>query len=274
MQVTIVAVIENKPPHLEVFLDACKQRVANALGRDFRENDTANQIHATIVGLERVDANKPAFHNQNFHNLRHCQLEMDYAGLLDYLRNSGHFPMQVQIGGFHNRDFPFTSRNQRPYFRSFSIHPGRDQNGKAVEFVVVMGWPLRGEPTNAPNSSFLTLVQEQSKYPRSLDTLRQAVQTFNVLHAYHAKETDVDNDFFFRIGIIDDPSNVNQNTKRQLVHSMRHWLEHSCPVIVDVKLSDIWVTQYGSNELPPGPTTNPYPINGPNVNAPFCKTLY
>jgi hypothetical protein len=274
MQVTIVALIGDKPTHLEAFLDECKARVVAELGPDFRGYDTSKQIHATIVGLERVDANKPAFLNENFKMRRQLQLEMDYSSLLDYFRTSGVFPMQIQIAGFHNRDYPFISRNERPFFRSFSIQPGRNQDGKEIEFVVVMGWPLRGEPSTDPNPTLPWLIQETLKFPRSLDSLRRTAQTFNVLHAYHPAPTDVDNDFFFRIGIIDNPKNVNSNTKRQLVHTMRTWLAGCCPVIVDVKLSDVWVTQYTSTELPPNATTKPYRINDPNVDANFCRSLY
>jgi hypothetical protein len=274
MQVTVVSLIQNKPPHLAAFLDECKKRVRAVLPTDFREYDTAKQIHATIVGLERLDANKPAFHNKNFQKRRLLTLEMDYAGLLDYYRTSGVFPMQVQIGGFHNRDYPFTSRNERPYFRSFSIQPGLSSDGRDVEFVVVMGWPLRGEPSTAPNPSLPELIQEASKFPRSLDSLRRSAQAFNVLYLYHGAPTDVDNDFFFRIGMIDNPKNVDANEKRQLIHTMRNWLAGCCPVIVDVKLSDVWVTQYERNELPPDGTTNAYPIDDPMVNASFVHSLY
>lgn len=274
MQVTIVALIRDKPTHLEDFLDECKTRVAAVLGQEFRGYDTSKQIHATIVGLERDDAKKPAFHNENFKKRRQLQLDMDYSGLLDYFRTSGNFPMQIQIGGFQSRDYPFISRHERPYFRSYSIQPGRCQDGKEIEFVVVMGWPLRGEPSTDPNPTMPELIQETLKFPRSLDSLRRAAQTFNILHAYHSAPTDVDNDFFFRIGIIDKPKNADANRKRQLVHAMRNWLAGCCPVIVDVRLSDVWVTQYVSTELPPDGTTNPYRIDAPNVDASFCRSLY
>jgi len=274
MQVTIVALIWDKPAHLKVFLDDCKRRVVAALGQDFRGYDTAKQVHGTIVGLERDDGSPPAFLNENFKKRRHLQLEMDYSGLLDHLRSSGNLPMQIQIAGFHNRDYPFVSRNERPFLRSFSIQPGRSHDGKEIEFVVVMGWPLRGEPSMDPNPGFPAIVQETMKYPRPLDSLRRAAQTFNVLHAYHAAPADVDNDFFLRIGMIDNPARVDESTKRQLVHSMRDWLARYGPVIVDVKRSDLWLTQYALSELPPDGTTNPYRIEDPRVDASFCRSLY
>ncbi len=275
MQATIVALIWDKPKHLLDFLDKCRERVSNVLQEDFRSYDIKKQIHATIVGLERVDAGNLAFENKNFKKYRQRKLEMDYAGLLDYLRTSSHFPMQIQIGGFHNRDYPFISRNERPFQRSFSIQPGRTQDGKEIEYIVVMGWPLRGEPSTNPNPALAEVVQETTKYPRSLDCLRRAAQTFNVLHAYHRAPTDVDNDFFFRIGIIDNPRNVDVNKKQQLANSMRDWLARYYPVILDVRLSDVYLTQYASTELPPdNRSTNCHRIDNPKINADFCRALY
>lgn len=74
--------------------------------------------------------------------------------------------------------------------------------------------------------------------------------------------------------MIDNPSRVDVSTKRQLVHSMRDWLARYGPVIVDVKRSDLWLTQYALTELPPDGTTNAYRIDDPTVDANFCRSLY
>ncbi|HIK15949.1 MAG TPA: hypothetical protein IGS53_11790 [Leptolyngbyaceae cyanobacterium M33_DOE_097] len=273
MQVTIAALIWDKPPHLAAFLDACKARAVEALGQKFRGYDTDKQIHATIVGLERIPTNTSAFHNANFNRHRQCQLEMDYAGLLNYFQTCANFPIQIQIGGFQNRDYPFVSRGDRPFSRSFSIRPGRNHAGDEVEFIVMMGWPIQArELTTAQNQ--LPELNETLKYPKSLDSIRQTVQTFNALHAYHAAPTDIDNDFFFRIGIIDNPAAIDPVIKHQLIDSMREWLAHRDPIIVNVKRSDVWLIQYASPELPPDSTTNPYRITDPNLDADFCRSLY
>jgi len=273
MQVTIAALIWDKPPHFAAFLDACKARVFKALGREFRGYDTDKQIHATLVGLERLPTDRSAFYNENFNQQRQRQLEMDYAGLLNYLRTAADFPLQIQIAGFQNREYPFVSRGDRPFLRSFSIRPGRSHTGEAVEFIVMMGWPIQiSELSTAQNQ--LPEQDATLKYPKSLDSIRQTVQTFNVLHAYHAAPTDVDNDFFFRIGIIDHPATIDPVIKQQLIDSMREWLAHQEPIIVNVKRSDIWLIQYASPELSPDLTTNPYRITDPNLDADFCKALY
>jgi len=273
MQVTIAALIRDKPPHFAAFLDACKMRVVEMLGQAFRGYDTDKQIHATIVGLERVPTNRSAFHNKNFNQHRQRQLEMDYAGLLNYFQMSADFPLQIQIGGFQNREYPFVSRGDRPFLRSFSIQPGRNPEGKEVEFVVMMGWPIRSRDLPTSQNQ-LPQLNETLKYPKSLDSIRQTVQTFNVLHAYHSTLTDVDNDFFFRIGIINNPAKIDPFIKQQLVDSMREWLAHHDPVIVNVKRSDIWLIQYTSPELPTNATTHPYRITDPNLDADFCRSLY
>ena len=75
------------------------------------------QVHATIIGLERTPSSK-------------------LAGVVEYLRND--FPsFTVQIGGFREgATYDFTSRGLHPFARSFSV-----QGNTAV----AMGWP----PANA-----------------------------------------------------------------------------------------------------------------------------
>src|SRR5204862_74161 len=70
-----------------------------------------------------------------------------------------------------------TRRGQHPRQRSFII------GGTSV---VVMGWPIKN-----------------GDYRPSLDSLRRAFNTANVLHKYHAAAEDIDNDLFFVLGTID-----------------------------------------------------------------------
>jgi len=76
---------------------------------------------------------------------------MNLEGTLDYLRRCGHFPLEVQVGGYGKRDYPFISRQSRPYERSFSIQGDK---------VVVMGWPIRGGPFQQPPATPSAWVQE------------------------------------------------------------------------------------------------------------------
>lgn len=264
MQVTLVSFYRNKPDHLREFLKNCQQLVADGLkdkGK-FREYKL-DQIHSTLVGLERDETDRYRYYNRNFRTHRHREASMNFEGFLGFLRSSGNCPFQVQIGGFDNRDYPFTSRNQVPFERSFSIQ------GKNV---VVMGWPLRGEPPSREVPSDIQRIQENRAYPNTLDAIRCAAQSFNILHAYHRKPTDVDNDFFFRIGMVDDPESLGANAEK-LTNTMREWLCCNGPLVVDVQLCDLYVASFESEELPLE-TTREFSLCDSLVTGDFIRTRF
>jgi len=136
-------------------------------------------LFRSLVGLERSGTS-----NRNFQKYRDKQVEMDLTGLLHFLRLGGRFPFHIQLGGFQDREYPFTSRGQNPYHRSFSIQ--KDNK------VVLMGWPLHGPLPNLalPRVTMSDWIQESRSYPNVLDELRRAFQSFNVLHRYHGTLTD------------------------------------------------------------------------------------
>jgi hypothetical protein len=186
---------------------------------------------------------------------------MDFGGLLGFLRDGGHTPCQLQIGGFQDRDYPFTSRGTRPFNRCFSIQGNN---------VVVMGWPLRGIPLSNAPSAPTVLIQEAGLYPNSLDYIRRGAQRYGVLHSYHVKPEDTDNDFFFRIGMVDDPSSVDPFLKTHLHNAMRNTLGSLPPLIVNVELSDLYIAFYESEELPLG-TTKEFALTDGRVNDGFIR---
>ena len=67
-----------------------------------------------------------------------------------------------------------------------------------------MGWPIRGEPVSMPETTPEGFIQESRIYPMTLVVVRRAAQGFGILHGYHRALTDVDNDLFFRIGLVDE----------------------------------------------------------------------
>src|SRR5579864_4604069 len=187
-QVTIVALYGEKAQKISELLEKCQTQVKELLGETFRPYDDLRQVHATLVGLERSGTG-----NRNFQKYRDKQVEMDLTGLLHFLRLGGRFPFHVQLGGFQkNREYPFTSRGQNPYHRSFSIQGDK---------VVLMGWPLHGPLPNLalPRVTMSDWIRESRSYPNVLDELRRAFQSFNVLHDYHRTFPDVDNDFYLRL---------------------------------------------------------------------------
>jgi len=240
MQATIVALYGNKPDEMSALLTDCQNTVAELLGSRFRKYDI-EQIHGTVVGLERDDREPQRFLNRNFRTRRDVQVQMDFDGLLRFLRDGGHVPFQLQIGGFQDRDYPFVSRGTRPFNRCFSLQRKN---------IVLMGWPLRGMPLTDVPSSPTALVQEARLYPLTLDTMRRGAQRYGVLHSYHAKPEDMDNDFFFRIGMVDDPSSVAPSLKTCLHTTMRNALAALPPLVVNIELPDLHVVFYDSEELP------------------------
>jgi hypothetical protein len=117
-----------------------------------------------------------------------------------------------------------------------------------------MGWPLRGIPIETNMPSQIELIQESRLYPNTLDSLRRAAQQFGILHSYHTKPTDVDNDFFFRIGMVDNPESVDPLLKARLHNVLQQSISMLPPLIIEMHLSDLCVAFYQSEELPRGST--------------------
>ena len=147
-QVTLIALYGDKGQDFAAAISECRDLVSKTFGTAFAPYDI-DQIHATIVGLERHRG--PAY-NANFsRHRRRDAVVMDFDGFLAYLRGCGHIPFDVQLGGFDDRTYPFTSRETTPYERSFSVQGDK---------VVLMGWPVRGEPLTASAVTAVTPIQE------------------------------------------------------------------------------------------------------------------
>ena len=241
MQLSLVACYRHKPVEFTGFLDACQRRVAATLGSRFRPYDTA-QVHATVIGMERVDGAASGFLNRNLSARGDGAGQMDFDGLLSFARHRL-CPLRVQFAGFEDRDYAFTSRGERPFARSFSIQQGN---------VVLIGWPIASA---------------------ALDAARRSMQRYNVLHAYHRAPSDVDNDFFLRIGVIDDPSSVAADEARELEVQIRAWLATLPPLIVNVRLGDVYVVAYESEELPLA-STRAFALTDATLTAARMRALY
>ena len=259
-QVTLVALYGQKEPEFATFLAQCQTAVAATLGRAFTAYDP-EQVHATIVGLERHSGSR--HDNDNFAHLRHRRVAMDFEGFLAYVRGCGYFPLEVQLGGFSERDYPFTSRQQQPYERAFSVQGDK---------VVVIGWPIRGEPLLMPPTTPEALIQESRNYPSTLDRLRHAVQRFGILHSYHREVTDVDNDLFFRIGLI-DPKSVPPGSIQVVEQSVRKQLSEKRPLILEVTLEQVLLAAYVEPTLPVS-STQTWSVTAQTVDGQFVAELY
>lgn len=229
-QLTLVAFYGAKPPEFSDYIRSCQHMAAAALGDRFRPYDL-RQVHATIIGLEHHE-DSPG-ENACFRRLRGRRAAMDTRGFLDSLRAVPELPLEVQVGGYGKDDRPFLSRNATPYQRSFSIQG---------ENAVVIGWPHRTGP-----------VVGRANCPVTLDLLRRSAQGFGILHAYHAEETDRDNDLFFRIGLI-EPGVVSTAAVQGLEQEIRRHMSRRPPLILRIGLDDLKIAVYEDERLPIGAT--------------------
>jgi hypothetical protein len=254
MQITVVAVYGDKSSDFAALITRCQELARAVLGVGFRPYDPS-QIHATIFGLERKIGS--AFYNANFSRYQGRDLVMNLEGILDYLRRCGHFPLAVQIRGYGKRDYPFVSRQARPYERSFSIQGDK---------VVVMGWPVRGKPFQQPPATPSAWVQEAKLYPLTLDVMRHAAQVHGILHTYHRALTDVDNDLYFRIGLLVDQTPLTERARDTLETEARQLLSTQPPLILDIPLEQVAVALYEEDTLPRS-STRVWSLADPDLTA-------
>lgn len=250
-QVTLVALYGPKAPELERWLKACQTQVEELLGTTFQPYDL-QQLHATIVGLERSGTN-----NANFFIYRGKQARMNLTGLLNFLRLGGRFPFHIQLGGFQEREYPFTSWGQTPYHHSFSLQKDN---------VVLVGWPLHGPLPNPalPRLAMSDWIQESRSYPNVLDELRRAFQSFNALHKYHRTLTDVDNDFFLRLGVLKSAP-LDAAVQKEVEAKMRDYLSRT-PLVIEVGLAELSIVAYEDESLPLR-TSEPWSLTDPRVTG-------
>jgi hypothetical protein len=253
-QITVVALYGPKSSDFAALITRCQGLVQSLLDVGFRPYDPY-QIHATIFGLERKIPS--ALYNANFSRYRGRDLMMNLEGILDYLRRCGHFPLQIQIGGFEKRDYPFVSRQACPYQRSFSIQGNK---------VVMLGWPIRGKPFPRPPGTSSALAGEANLYPLTLDVIRHAAQAHGVLHAYHRERTDVDNDLFFRIGLLIDQLSLPEKVGATLEAEARRFLSIQPPLVLDIHLEQVSVALYEEDTLPRS-STRVWSLADPDLTA-------
>jgi hypothetical protein len=259
-QVTVISLYGEKKREFATLIAQCQQTVTEAVGNAFQPYKT-EQIHATVIGLERQSGT--ALGNRNFAGFRNRSLAMNLDGFRRYLCECGHLPFEVQIGGFQDRQYPFTSRKLRPFDRSFSIQGDK---------VVVMGWPIRGEPVSIPPTAPEAFMHENRIYPPTLDEIRHAAQSFGILHSWHRTVTDVDNDLFFRIGLI-DPKSLPLGAVRTLEQRIREHLASERPLIFEITSKDIFIAAYQDDTLPLS-STRVWPITDPEIDGGFVSGLY
>jgi hypothetical protein len=200
--VTLVAYYGKKPPTIEALIRSLQEELSRELGSAFAAYEI-EQVHATIIGLEAFRQEADIL-NLNFHELRGERRPMNLSAVLGFIDTTSRLPFNVQIGGVSLAvAYPFSSRGEHPYFRSFSSEGA---------VAVAMGWPISGQT-----------------YPMYLDGLRKCFNDYNVLHKYHRTNNDIDNDFFFVLGRI-ERNLVPERQVRDAQHAMREKLAAMDPV--------------------------------------------
>jgi len=172
--ISAVAFYGPKTGRLHELLTGVQAQIAEHVGRDFRPY-TLDQVHATLIALNGVPAGGTIV---NEYLLEHAgeRREMDLPRVMDILARRFATPLRVRIGGFRpGQAVPFTSRGQHVAERSFSVQ------GHAF---VLVGWPTASIAGDG----------------RPLDDLRREMHAAGLLHRYHARPGDVDNDLHMVVG--------------------------------------------------------------------------
>jgi hypothetical protein len=217
-------------------------------------------MHATVIGLEKRRGD--GLENRNFHALKARAKVMRLPALFEFMLNCKYFPFHAQIGGFQDRDYPFQSRGARPYRRSFSLQEN---------IPVVMGWPIGVERCGGDQLTSRTALQS---YPTNLEDLRRRAQRFNVLHRWHRRSTDVDNDLYIRLGIFE--GELSDSRREALEDEIRRALSALPPLIVKLAVSDLAVVSYpADDETLPEMRSEAVPLTDPRLlDEDFVAGLY
>jgi len=210
--------------------------IAEHVGAGFRPY-TLEQVHATLIALNGVREGGTIV---NEYLLEHAGVrrEMDLPRVMDILDRRFAVPLRVRIGGFRpGQPIPFTSRGQHLAERAFSTQ------GEAF---VLVGWPADSLTGAA----------------RPLDELRRAMNAAGVLHRYHARPADVDNDLHLVVG---HHADAPAGALARATAAVRDTLAAD-PADLAIALSDITIVAADSHTLAP-------PLYVSGVPAPAAEVL-
>ena len=174
--ISAVAFYGPKTGALREVLTGVQALIAEQVGGDFRPY-SLEQVHATLIALDGTrDPETGTVVNEYLLTHAGVRREMDLPRVMDILARRFATPLRVRIGGFRpDLQTPFASRGQHLAERTFCVQ------GRAF---VLMGWPAAS----------------LAGADRPLDELRREMNTANVLHKYHARAADVDNDLYLVVG--------------------------------------------------------------------------
>jgi hypothetical protein len=219
--ISAVAFYGPKTGRLRELLTEVQALIAEHVGGDFRPY-TLDQVHATLIALNGVRAGGTIV---NEYLLEHAgeRREMDLPRVMDILARRFATPLRVRIGGFRpGQAVPFTSRGQHLAERSFSVQ------GEAF---VLVGWPADSLAGGG----------------RPVDELRREMNAAGVLHRYHAKPDDVDNDLHLVVG---HQAGASAGALARATAAVRDKLAAD-PADLAIALSDVTIVAADSHTLAP-----------------------
>jgi hypothetical protein len=221
--ISAVALYGGKVGALRDFLSLAHGLIADQLGDDFRPY-SLDQVHATLIALNAVpDPATGAIVNEYYLVNAGRALEMDLPRVMDILARHFARPLRVRIGGFPaGGQVPFTSRGRHLFDRSFMTW------GHAF---VLIGWPAAS----------------LAGAGRPLDELRRDMNAANVLHKYHRRDGDVDDDLYLVVG---HHRGAPAAALGRAVAAVRDRLAAE-PVDLEISLSDVKIVAADSPTLAP-----------------------
>jgi hypothetical protein len=231
--ISAVAFYGPKAGPLREFLAGVQALVAEQVGEDFRPY-SLDQVHATLIALNGMrDPVTGAIVNEYYLANAGAGIEMDLPRAMDILAARFATPVRVRIGGvLPGQQVPFTSRGRHPAERAFSVQ------GNAF---VLIGWPAAS----------------LAGAGRPLDELRRAMNAANVLHKYHRRDEDVDDDLYLVVG---HHSGAPGAAVDRAAEAVRASIGVG-PVEVDIGLPDVKIVAADSPTLAPPLLVSPIPAD-------------
>jgi hypothetical protein len=222
--ISAVAFYGPKTGPLRELLVGVQALISEQVGGDFRPY-SLEQVHATLIALDAVrDPETGAIINAYLLAHAGVRREMDLPRVMDILTRAA--PMRVRIGGFRpGQETPFTSRGQDLAERTFCVQ------GQAF---VLVGWPAAS-------------LAGAGRTQEPLDDLRREMNAANVLHKYHARAADVDNDLYLVVGHHDG---APADALARATAAVRDKLAAD-PVDLAIGLADIKIVAADSHTLAP-----------------------
>ena len=219
--ISAVAFYGPKTGRLRELLTGVQALIGEHVGAGFRPY-TLEQVHATLIALNGVREGGTIV---NEYLLEHAGVrqEMDLPRVMDILARRFAAPLRVRIGGFRpDQAVPFSSRGQHLAERTFSVQ------GEAF---VLVGWPT----------------DSLTGAGRPLDELRRELNAAGVLHRYHARADDIDNDLHLVVG---HHAGAPASALARATAAVRDMLAAD-PADLAIGLSDVKIVAADSHTLAP-----------------------